>query len=258
MKLFCPLLLCAALPMLAAEPFTGIWKMDVSKAKFSTKPDKYELANGTYKCLTCDPPFTVKADGADQPVTGQAAFDTINVRVVDDHTIDCVVKKSGKLVAEEKTTVSADGMTATDQFTSYPPSSDKPLTGSATLKRSGKSIPGMHAISGSWLTEKAENISDAALTTTYEETADGLKMTDPTGSHFDAKFDGKDYPLEGASGANQVALKKIGPRTIEETDKHDNKIESTAHMTVSADGKTLTMVFHDRQGRVSSFIWNKQ
>jgi hypothetical protein len=29
-------------------------------------------------------------------------------------------------------------------------------------------------------------------------------------------------------------------------------------MTVSADGKALTMVFHDRQGRVSSFIWNKQ
>jgi hypothetical protein len=35
-------------------------------------------------------------------------------------------------------------------------------------------------------------------------------------------------------------------------------MESTARMTVSPDGNTLTVVVHDSQGRTSSFVWNKQ
>jgi hypothetical protein len=258
MKLLWPFLLCGALPIMAAEPFTGTWKIDVSKAQFSKKPDKRELANGTYKCLTCDPPYTVKADGSDQPVSGHPGFDTINVRVIDDHTVQVITKKAGKVVSEGKTTVSADGMTSRTEFTSYPPSSDKPVTGSVTEKRAGKTVAGMHAVSGSWVAEKAENISENGLMMTFEESPDSLKMTQPTGEHYDAKFDGKEYPYEGSSGINKVVLKRVGAREIEETDKRDGKVEGTARMTVAPDGQTMTMVFRDRQGRVSTFVWNKQ
>lgn len=55
-----------------------------------------------------------------------------------------------------------------------------------------------------------------------------------------------------------MVLKRVGLREIEETDKHDGKLEGTARMTVSPDGQTMTMVVHDRQGRVSTFVWNKQ
>jgi hypothetical protein len=244
--------------MLAAEPFTGTWKFDTSKAKFSQKPDKVELANGTYKCLTCDPPITVKADGTDQPVTGHPGFDTISVRIVDDHSIESIAKKGGKVVFNEKTTVSPDGMTETTEFTSNPPSSDKPVTGSFVAKRVGKALAGMHAVSGSWAAEKIENISENALPMTLEESADGLKMSQATGEHYDAKFDGKEYPYEGSSEINKVVLKKISDRVIEETDKRDGKVESTAKMTVSTDGRTLTTVVHDRQGRISTFAFNKQ
>ena len=258
MKLLGTILLCGALPMLAAEPFTGTWKIDVSKAKFSQKPEKVELANGTYKCLTCDPPFTVKADGTDQPVTGHPGFDTLSVRIIDDHSIEATAKKAGKVVSEEKTTVSPDGMTETSEFTSHPPSSDKPVTGTFMTKRVGKAPAGMHAVSGSWVAEKAENVSENGLTTTFEESADGLKMSAPTGEHYDAKLDGKEYPYEASPSMNKVVLKKIGARVIEETDKRDGKVMSTARMTVSADGKTMTMVVHDHQGRVSTFVWEKQ
>ena len=252
------ILLLYALPVLAAEPFTGTWKFDSSKAKFSQKPDKAELANGTYKCLTCDPPITVKADGTDQPVTGHPTFDTVNVRVVDDHTIETIAKKNGKVEFEGKTTVSPDGMTETSDFTTHPPSSDKPVTGSIKYKRIGKAPAGMHAVSGSWAPEKIESVSENALPMTFVESADGLKMSQPTGEHYDAKFDGKDYPYEGSGEITHVVLKKIGDRVIEETDKRNGKVESTSKMTVSPDGKTMTMVVHDNQGRISTFVFNKQ
>ena len=105
MRLLWSLLLCSALPILAmpaAEPFTGTWKADVSKGKLSTKPDKIELANGTYKCSTCDPPISVKADGSDQPVTGHPAYDTMSVHIIDDHNIEVVAKKAGTVVFDEK------------------------------------------------------------------------------------------------------------------------------------------------------------
>lgn len=91
---------------------------------------------------------------------------------------------------------------------------------------------------------------------TFEQTADGLKMSRPIGEHYDAKLDGKDYPYEGAAEVNKVVLKRIGQRVIEETDKHDEKVESTARMTVSPDGHTMTMVVRDHQA--VSTVGNKQ
>jgi hypothetical protein len=119
-------------------------------------------------------------------------------------------------------------------------------------------MAGMHAVSGAWVAEKAENVSENGLVVTFEETADGLKMSQPTGDHFDAKLDGKDYPFEGSAEVNKVVLKRIGPRVIEEIDKRDEKVESTERMTVSPDGHTMTIVVKDRQGRVSTFVWDKQ
>ena len=261
MRLLSSVLLFSALPVMATEPFTGTWKVDMSKAKVSqAKPEKMELANGTYKCFNCDPSFTVKADGTDQPVTGDPTMDTLNVRIVDDHSVQMVGKKDGKVVFETKTTVSPDGMTATGEFTTHPPSSDQPVTGTFKMKRAGKSMSGMHAISGEWLPDKVENLSENALSVTFEESADGLKMTEPTGEHYDAKFDGKDYAYEGSTGVNKVTVKRVGSREIVETDKRDGKVESTSRMTLSPDGRTLTVVSKDwdQQGRVNTLIFNKQ
>lgn len=106
--------------------------------------------------MTCDPPYTVKADGADQTVSGYPGFDTINVRVIDDHTVEIVYKKAGRVTGNQKTTVSADGATARTEFTDYPPSSDKPVTGSYTENRVGQPVANMHPYSGSWASGKAD------------------------------------------------------------------------------------------------------
>jgi len=258
MRLLCVALLFTTLPALAAERFTGTWKLDVASAKFSQKPAIFEIGNGTFKCVSCDPPVTVKADGEDQAVSGHASYDTESVRIIDDRSIEQIEKKAGKTVLKAKFTVSSDGAAATEEFTTWPASSDKPVTGGVTLKRVGKSTAGMHAFSGSWLADKAQNISENALLATFEQTADGLKMTQPTGEHYDAKLDGKTYPYGGSADVQQVVLKRIGPRAIEETDKRGEKVVSTAEMTVSPDGKSMTMVVHESTGGVSTFTFVKQ
>lgn len=257
MRTLCTCLVFGALRLMAADPFTGTWKIDLSKAKFSQKPIKIEMANGIYKCLTCDPPITVKADGTDQPVSGQPGFDTFSVRVLDDHHLEAAAKKAGKIAFEQKVTVAPDGMTATEEFTSHPPSGDKPVTGTETLKRVGKSATGS-AFSGSWVIEKAQDISENGLVFTFTQSGDSLKMSDGTGASFDAKLDGKEYPYQGSAQNDHVVLKRINKRTIEETDKGGGKVLSTARMTVSADDHTMTMVIHDSTGRVDTLVWNKQ
>ena len=48
---------------MAQSAFDGTWKLGVSNAQFSKKPDVFLLQDGTYQCKTCVPPSKVKADG---------------------------------------------------------------------------------------------------------------------------------------------------------------------------------------------------
>jgi hypothetical protein len=56
---------------------------------------------------------------------------------------------------------------------------------------------------------------------------------------------------------NKVVLRKIGPRTFEETDKRDENVQATIRMTVS-DERTITMVIHDHQDRQTTLVFVKQ
>lgn len=256
MRLLCAVLLCGALPISAAEPLTGTWKEDLGTVKFSGKPEKIELSQ-VYKCLSCDPPVTVKADGKDQAVSGVPGIDTISVRIIDDHSIEMTSKKAGKIILQAKQTVSSNGGTLTTESTYYPVSSDKPVNSTTTSNRIGSSIAGMHALSGSWLAQK-QSESENAKFNTFEQTADGLKWSAPTGEHYDAKLDGKEYPVAGANGWDKVVLKRIGANTVEETDKFGDKVLATFRYTVLADGRSMNMEIHDNSGGIRTSRLDKQ
>ena len=54
--------------------------------------------------------------------------------------------------------------------------------------------------------------------------------------------DGKDVPLSGSAIADMISLSRVDARTIDRTDKKAGKVVQTLRRTVSADGKTLTVV----------------
>jgi hypothetical protein len=63
----------------------------------------------------------------------------------------------------------------------------------------------------------------------------------------------------GDPGQTSVSMKRIDDRTIDETDKRDGKIIGTSRLTVSADGRTMTVVWKDAlRGSSGSFTNIKQ
>jgi hypothetical protein len=256
MKFLFAIALLVPTAAIAAGPFDGTWKTQLDSIQFSNKPDVYTLKDGIYKCSACVPPYSVKADGTDQKVGGHSYFDTVAVNVVDARTVQVAVKLGGKPSYSNSMSVSADGATLTETFQDM--SGAQTVTGTQVSKRVAAGAPGSHAISGSWKTEKMPDISDVGATVTYKMTSDGLQMG-WNGQSYDAKFDGKKYLTANDPGKTWVSLRRISDSTIEETDSHDGKVVDIYRMTVSADGKTMTVVDKDvRRGTTSQYKMLKQ
>ena len=244
---------------LAQSPLNGTWKINVSTAQMPKKPDVYLLQDGMYHCKTCVPAIDVKADGQDQKVTGHPYYDSVSVKVVDARTIEETDKKTGKVVATSKTTVSADGNTATFEFSDSSATNGAPVTGKGQSVRVAKGPAGSHALSGSWRTSKMESVSDNGLLFTYKVDGNVLSMTTPTGQSYAAKLDGTEAPYKGDPGTTSVSVKSVAKNVMEETDKRDGKVISISRSTVSANGKTMSIAISDKvHGTTMQFTADKQ
>jgi hypothetical protein len=251
--------LVALLPSLAwSGPFDGTWTVAEGSMKVVGKPMTYLLADGMFTCGPCTPTYTVKADGKDHKVTGHAYYDYVSVSVLDANTIEIKTRMGEKPWAERKSVVSADGKTLTEEWVSHDAAT--PHSGKDSYTRVAPAPAGAASISGSWEPNMAAtSIPADYLTVTYSETADGLKMTTPSGQSYDAKFDGKQVLTEGDPGKTMVALKRIDSHTIEETDRRKGKITDIIISKVAADGKTMHISDKDPlHGTTTSFTATKQ
>ena len=86
----------ASAPAVAQSPFDGIWKTDLSKITFPTKPSESLFKDGMYDCKSCVTKTVVKSDGTDQKIDGNPYTDTLAVKIVDKNTIEITSKKGGK------------------------------------------------------------------------------------------------------------------------------------------------------------------
>src|SRR5262247_2707746 len=134
------LVLAAALALAAtiaygADNFSGTWRLNVAKSKFSPGPgpksnmQKIEAVEGGMKVVTdgenaeskkTHNEYTVKFDGKDYPehpmVDGKPnpnGADMISVKKIDDYTYETTAKQKGKFLAVTKNVVSKDGKTRT-------------------------------------------------------------------------------------------------------------------------------------------------
>ena len=139
-----PILMIAALALSAivvygADMFSGTWKANVAKSKYSPGPppksamQKIDSVEGGFK-LVADGEnsegkknhndYTVKFDGKDYPehpmLDGKPnpnAADTISIKKTDDFTYEATTKKGGKVLTTTKNVVSKDGKTRTSTTT---------------------------------------------------------------------------------------------------------------------------------------------
>jgi hypothetical protein len=256
----CVVLLALPVAAYAASEFDGTWKTDLSSWK-STSTDEYLLKDGTYTCLAgCIVKQPVPADGAFHSISGSPYSDALAATPVDKQTLHLESRKNGAKVADETLVASADGKTLTIRFVSSANTNGgPPVTGTIVETRMGDAPAGSHAISGTWQTSGAKGISENAMLATYKLDGDLLTMTAPTGQSYTAVLGGPDAPFKGDPGANLVAVRRVGPHAIEETDKLNDKTVWIGTSTVSDDGKTMTTVWQNKlDGGAGSFTSSKQ
>ena len=84
----------------------------------------------------------------------------------------------------------------------------------------------------------------------FLETKDGIQLisdgilADDTTTHgtYTSHFDGKDVPWTGNADADTASPMKVNDNTYDNTWKRDGKATMMAKVTVSADGKILTVI----------------
>jgi hypothetical protein len=246
------ILLLLAPGVFGQSPFDGTWVLD---PPIPQKPIEYSLARGVFHCSGCIANIEVKADGLDHKVSEGDYWDTVNVQVLDPRTVQIIAKKAGKTMFTELASVAPDGSTLT-QLIKDTTEADT-VTTQTLARRLEKGPSDAHAISGSWRAYQSNRSNNGSLIT-YKCTAKGFSGETPLGEKFDAKFDGKFYPVEDDPGHTLVAAKLLNANTVELTHERKDKIVSVARLSVAPDGKTLHVVFENKDaGTTTTFDFHR-
>jgi hypothetical protein len=255
MKCLLALILLLPPPLSAQSRFNGTWEMKMDTIELSGPPEEYVLQDGMYHCITCVPRVDVRANGSIQRLSGHSGFDSITVRVIDARSVAFTQFKGGLPIFACTETVSPDDTTMTEEFSETP--SIQRVTGHATFTRVAHGPSAAHALSGSWQMRTIRNVAALGPMTTYEIVQNGLKVSE--GSYvFEAKFDGKDYPVKGQPN-QQVSLTLIDANAIERVDKTNRKVVRIDRITVAKDGKSMRVESDDKvRGSTMTFTAEKR
>jgi hypothetical protein len=235
-------LLLLAPSSFSQSPFDGTW---VTIPPLQQKPAVYFLAKGMFRCSGCIADIAVKADGYDQKVAETAYWDTLNVQIVDSHTVAIIAKKAGKTMLTEVDAISPDANTLRQVVKDT--TEAETVTIETSYRRIEKGSYGSHAISGSWRAQKTSRSRNGSIIK-YKCTADEFSAETPLGEKFNAKFDGKDYPVEDDPGRTMVSAKLLGPDTVELISKRNGEVVAIKRMSVAPGGKSIHVVFKDKDG----------
>jgi hypothetical protein len=216
------------------SPFDGTWIVDIDKNRnfAAEKPIVFTLADGMFR----HDDRVVKADGEDKQVPPTGYWDTVSVRIVDDHTVEITSKKAGKPMFTETDTVSPDGNTLIQVVRDT--TEAEAVTFESGYKRIAPAPPGAHVLSGSWQIFKQSRSANSTIIT-YKCTSQGFSAETPLGEKFDAKFDGKFYLIEDDPAHTMVAVKLINANTVEMANQRDGKIVFVVRLEVTPDGKAI-------------------
>jgi hypothetical protein len=256
MKIVTVSLLLVPSMALAASAFDGTWKLRPDSAKTTGKADQFQVLEGTYTCSSCVPEIKVKADGNDQKVEGHDYYDTVAVTVVSPSSIHIIEKKDGKRAFAVNYEVSKDGNTLTAKFEDY--NGSQVANGTFTETRRAPGPAGSHRVSGSWQPDQLHEANETARTYAYQMTEDQFSMN-WNGQSYNAKFDGKQYPVHGDPGKTRVTVKRLDARTVDETDHRQGKVTDEIHLAAASDGKSIQVTDHDVvHQQITTYTLDKQ
>ena len=178
--------------------------------------------------------FTAKAGGTDTAVTGNPAFDRVDLRRVNKKQAEVTEKKGNAIIATIQLKISKDGhdLTITTVRTGH-------ANKSSVWTRTGGSKAPFDAMAGNWLQDLSKTDLAQGSTVKVEPSGDGgVRFT--SDYSYTARFDGKPYDLANSRN-DTVSLQLIDARTVEANYRRDNQITQKDRWIVSPDGQQMTV-----------------
>jgi hypothetical protein len=130
------------------------------------------------------------------------------------------------------------------------------VTDELMARRVADAPAGSHPLSGSW--QEQQHVGGDLRPVQYRMTAGGFHMR-WNGQSYDAKFDGKEYPVAGDPARTTVSLKKIDDATVEETDHRQGKVVDKIRLALANDGNTIAVIDKDiAHGQTQTYTLEKQ
>ncbi|HLJ78964.1 MAG TPA: hypothetical protein VKT75_16205 [Acidobacteriaceae bacterium] len=225
----------------ADDPMIGDWKLNLQKSRLVDEMMVASLGGNKYSFdFGGGSAETIVADGTDQPGIVGTTF-AVTPEGPEEWTV--VRKRDGRLLIRATWTLGKDGSTLQDDYTQM---GDNGKTTHVVYlyERRGEGT----GFAGDWVsTSEQMETSYEMQVRPYE--GDGLTIVVASeGVTKNVKFDGKAYLNPGSRRNVMSSARRVNERTIELTDKIGENLVGTQEISISEDGKMLTMTMH-RPGR---------
>jgi hypothetical protein len=232
------LALLAAIQPGATDPRIGSWTL-ISAQSTLDPPNKLSvtaLHDGVHVVMSGDThlDFTAKSDGHDTPVSGNAAFNQVELRRIDKKQAEVKEKKDGAVVATVREKLSKDGNELT--ITTASRGHAEQVT---VWTRSGGAKVAADLLAGEWTQDLSKTRLRQGLVLKIE--ADGKDEVRFSGDFsYTARFDGKQYDLKNSRN-DTVTLELVNPHTVDSIYRRDDQQAQKDRWEVSADGQQMTL-----------------
>lgn len=220
-----------------SDPFLGKWKLNPSRSRFVDEIRVEPLSADKCRFIfTGSPGETVVMDGTDQP---GIAGTTISVTAEDSHTWKVVRKQAGRTLLTATWKLSEDGRTLHDSFTSFQPDGS-----SSTVDLPYQRVAAGTGFAGTWESNTPQFDSTYEIQVQPYDTGGLTFITPSLHRTKNLKFDGNDHANPGVAPNYTSSARRTSTRALEVTDKMRGELYDTQEISVSPDGKSLTVTMH--------------
>jgi hypothetical protein len=161
--------------------------------------------------------FTAKKNGHGTPVSGNPAFNQIELHRIDKKQTEVTEKKDGTVVATIRDKLSSDGK----ELMITTASKGRPDQITVWTRSGGAKVLG-DPIAGEWTEDLTKTRLRQGLVLKIEANGNGGVRFSGDFS-YDARFDGKPYDLQNSRN-DTVTLQLFGPDTVDSFYRRDNQV----------------------------------
>jgi len=178
--------------------------------------------------------FTAKSNGHDTPVSGNPAFNQVELHRINKRQAEVKEKKDGAIVATIREKLSNDGneLTITTVRKSHPDQI-------SVWTRSGSGKVPKDQVEGEWTQDLSKTRLGQGLVLKIEPDGNGGVRFVGDFS-YTARFDGKQYDLKNSRN-DTVTLQLVDPHTVDSFYRRDDQLAEKDRWVISDDGKQMTL-----------------